>query len=284
MELVKNEEEIFRNISIVKKKPDQYITNFYFMDYKLKDLISKQKLYKINRVNNIFFLIINDGFYNLHFCSRNKSFLRKSLAEDLKNIKSPLVIDLIGKEKMIKELKEIFIENNFDYYTTFIRMSKINNNNAILRADNDILFAKPEDTFEIYNIISTNFNKYSEHLPSQEEINNVINKYNILIKKEKNKIVALLFFDKIGYSSTLRYWYVDKKFRGLKLGAELIKRYFYECRSIKRLILWVELANIKVIKIYKYYGYKYDDLTDYIMIKVAKINERYKRNFKRDKA
>lgn len=269
MKFVKSEKEVYYNISVIKREADQYITNFYFTGSKIKDLIYNHKLYIIDNINNIFFLRKNDGFYNLYFCSSNKSFLKKSLAEGLKNIKFPIVIDLIGKEKIIKELKEIFIKNNFDYYTTFIRMSKINDNNNILRTTNNILFAKLEDSSEIYNIISSNFNKYSEHLPSQEEIKNAINKYSILIIKEENKIVALLFFDKIGYSSTLRYWYVDKNFLGLKLGAKLIKTYFYECKKIKRLMLWVEISNIKAINIYKYYGYNYDNLTDLIMIKVV---------------
>ena len=267
MDFVKSEEEVYFNISVVKRNADQYITNFYFTGFKLKELIDKHKLYMIDNVNHIFFLRKNDGFYNLYFCSSNNSFLRESLAEDLKKFKLPIVIDLIGEEKTIKKLKDIFMENDFHYYTTFIRLSKMNSNINILYTADDILFAKQEDASEIYNMISGNFNKYYHHLPSLEEIRDNISKNNILIKKEKNKIIALSIFDKIGFSSTRRYGFVDKNFRGQKLYAKLSKKYFDECKEIKRFMCWVETSNSRIINIQKKYGYSYDNLTDLIMIK-----------------
>lgn len=267
MKLLKNDKEVYHNISVVKRKADEYITNFYFTGSKLKDLIYNNELYVIDNTNNIFFLRKNDGFFNLYFCSSNKSFLEKSLAEDLTNIKLPIVTDLVGEEKTIKELKDIFIKNDFCYYTTFIRLSRINDNNDSLYMANDFMYAKPEDSSEIYNIISNNFNKYSEHIPPLEEIKDAINKYTILIKKEKDKIVALSFHDKIGFSSIHRYLFVDKNFRGQKLGTKILKKYFDECKTIKKFMLWVELSNNKAINIYEDLGYKYDNLIDIIMIK-----------------
>jgi len=267
MKFVKNEKEVYYNISVIKRNADQYITNFYFTGFKLKELIDNHKLYMIDNVNHIFFLRKNDGFYNLYFCSSNNSFLRESLAEDLKKFKLPIVIDLIGEEKTIKEIKDIFIKNDFNYYTTFNRMSKMNSNINILYTTDDILYARQEDASEVYNMISGNFNKYIHHLPSLEEIKDAINKYNIIIKKEKKKIIALSIFDKIGFSSTHRYSYVDKNFRGQKLYAKLSKKYFDECKEIKRFMCWVETSNSKIITIQKNYGYNYDNLIDFIMIK-----------------
>ncbi len=284
MKIVQNEKEVYHSITLVKRDTDQYLTNFYFAGFKLNELIDSCQLFMIYSDKNIFFIRINDGFYNLYFCSRNKNFLGKSLEEDLLNIKSPIVTDLVGEEKKIEELKDIFIKKGFNHYTTFIRMSKMGSNIDIKHNIADIFFAIPEDVIEVYNIISRNFNKYSEHLPSQEEIVDATSKHNILIKKEKSKIIALLFFDKVGYSSTLRYWYVDKYFRGKKLGAALIERYFDECKEIKKFILWVEKLNDKAISIYKYYGYNYDNKTDLIMIKGGGVDERYSKNIGRDKA
>jgi hypothetical protein len=129
------------------------------------------------------------------------------------------------------------------------------------------LFAKPEDASEVYNMISGNFNKYIHHLPSLDEIKDAINNHNIIIKKEKKKIIALSIFDKIGFSSTHRYSYVDKNFRGQKLYAKLSKKYFEECKEIKRFMCWVETSNSKIINIQKNYGYNFDNLIDFIMIK-----------------
>lgn len=267
MKFVQSEEELYHNISVVKKNAVQYITNFYFTGFKLKELIDNHKLYMINKENHISFLRENDGFYDLYFCSSNEGFLEKSLAEDLNNLTLPIVVDLIGEEKTIKKLEEIFIKHDFNYYTTFIRLSKMNNNTNILYTTDDILFAKQEDASEIYNMISVNFDKYCHHLPSLEEIKEAINKDNILIKKEKNRIIAFSIFGKIGFSSTRRYGFVDENFRGQKLYAKLSKKYFDECKNVKRFMVWVETSNSRIISIQKKYGYSYDNLTDLIMIK-----------------
>ena len=268
MNYVKTEEEVYHNISVVKRNADQYLTNFYFTGSKLKDLIYNNNLYMVDNINNIFFLRKNDGFFNLHFCSSNKNFLDKSLAKELTNIKLPIVTDLVGEEKTLIKLKDVFIKNNFRYYTTFIRMSRINDRKDdtlhMTHMTNDFIFAKLEDSSEIYNIITSNFNKYSEHLTSLEEIKEAINKYTILIKK-RDKIAALSFHDKIGISSIHRYLFVDQNFRGQKLGMKILKKYFDECKTIKRFILWVESSNIKAINIYKDLGYDYDNLIYIIM-------------------
>jgi len=267
MNLVKSEEEVYHNISMVKRNADQYITNFYFAGFKLKELIDNHKLYMIDNVNHIFFLRENDGFYNLYFCSSNKNFLEKSLSEDLENIQLPIVVDLIGERKAIKELAYIFIKKDFKHYTTFIRMSKMNSNNNILYFANDILFAEPEDALEVYNIISSNFNKYCHHLPSLEEIKDKINEHNVLVKKEDNKIVALRIFDKTGISSLSRYVFTDKNFRGQKLHSKISKKYFEGCKNVKKFMVWVETSNSRIVNIEKKLGYSYDNLTDVVMIK-----------------
>ena len=267
MKFVQSEEELYHNISVVKKNAVQYITNFYFTGFKLKELIDNHKLYMINKENHISFLRENDGFYDLYFCSSNEGFLEKSLAEDLNNLTLPIVVDLIGEEKTIKKLEEIFIKHDFNYYTTFIRLSKMNNNTNIMYTTDDILFAEPEDALEVYNIILSNFNKYCHHLPSLEGIKEKINKHNVLIKKEENKIVALRIFDKTGISSLSRYVFTVKNFRGKKLHSKISKKYFEECKNVKKFMVWVETSNSRIVNIEKKLGYSYDNLTDVVMIK-----------------
>lgn len=268
MEVVQDERDIYQNISAVKQGATQFLTNFYLTGFKLKELIDDKKLFMINKTNNVFFLRENDGFYNLYFCSGNKDYLDESLTKYLNNITLPIVSDLIGAEKSIKDVKDIFVKNNFNHHTTFFRFYRTNNDNDILYPTDDILFAKQEDAQGVYSIISSNFDKYIHHLPAFQEIEDLIKLNYVLIKKEGNKIVGLYIFDKTGLSSTSRYIYVDKNYRGQKIAAKLKKKYFMECEEIKRFILWVEESNIPVINMEeKHWGYNLDKLIDFIMIK-----------------
>lgn len=269
MKLIKSEEEIYQNISTVKRNTVQYTTNFYLSGLKLKELIDNKKLFIINNSSNIFILRENDEFYNLYFCSSNNDTLSNSLeSEDLEGINLPVVADLVGEEKPLQILKDIFIKNNFHHYSTFIRFStKMNKYNNILYSTDDILFAEPIDSLKIYSILINNFDKYVHHLPTIGEIEDFIKQKSILIKKENGDIVGLLIFHRIGLSSTASYVYVDKNHRGKKISAKLHKRYDEECHNIKRFLLWVEESNLPVINMQLNWGYNYDNLIDYIMIK-----------------
>ena len=49
-------------------------------------------------------------------------------------------------------------------------------------------------------------------------------------------------------------------------GACLLKYYFFESKRTKRQIFWVIDSNINAIKRYRHYGFKAEEMVDYVMI------------------
>lgn len=221
----------------------------------------------------VFFTRENNGFYNLYFYTNEVSKLNVALDKFHKDRKYKLVLDLVGRISDIREIAEVFRKNKYQVYANFNRMYKIAGDICIANInidDKGVEFANLEDVNEIYAILTKEFDEFSEHLPALNEIYQAINLQSIIVVKKESEILAILFFDKVGYTSTLRYWYVNQRYRGVGVGAKLMNRYFYECRDIKRFILWVNAKNELAIPIYKYFGYREDNIVDIILIKGEK--------------
>jgi len=79
--------------------------------------------------------------------------------------------------------------------------------------------------------------------------------------------VGLLFFEVTGQSSLLRHWLVAPAHRDQRIGARLMRRYFADCKDVRRFLLWVISDNHNAIDRYRHYGYQQDGLIDQVLIR-----------------
>ena len=79
-------------------------------------------------------------------------------------------------------------------------------------------------------------------------------------------MAALLFFETVGLSSTLRYWAVDLAFQSRRLGGAVIRHYFAIHSGVRRFLLWVATANQNALTKYQHYGYAADGLFDLVFV------------------
>ena len=78
-----------------------------------------------------------------------------------------------------------------------------------------------------------------------------------------------LFFEVTGQSSLLRHWVVDGAHRDRRVGSRLMRRYFADCKDVRRFTLWVISDNDNAIDRYKHYGYQQDGLIDQVLMRQA---------------
>lgn len=269
MDLVRDIESLNKMMQKIKRIDKRIFTNFFFMDDEKKILISNKRLYIVDNDNLLLIFIKNTNFYRLYYYSNAMESLKNGLKKLDMNSEKKIVADLVGRKNDLSQMVDLFLESGFNLQTTFYRMAKINDNNITYSIDENLnlSFADYEDSKLIYKKVTKNFNELTEHLPSIEDIKLAIKKENILVVKDNGDIIAYLIFDRTSETSIYRYWYVDELYRGQKIGSKLTNRYFYECKDVKRFILWVESSNSNAIQKYMHYGFKKDKLVDYIMIK-----------------
>ncbi|MFY9144000.1 MAG: GNAT family N-acetyltransferase [Bacteroidales bacterium] len=265
MILVNSYQELLENIAYIRYIGKGFITNFYPDVNKHNLWIKNKYLYVIKEKETILFFYKRDSHIAIYYVS---SALNE-LLEALKKIdnESIFVIDVISDSEN-SDILSILKESNFKHYTTLRRMSKIKNEVAFLYQKNDnIQNAQKDDFITIQNILNEYFDKYAEQLPIEEEINRWIDKSNIILYKQENNIAGILIYDIIGYTLYLRYWLVLSQYRNLKIGSELLKEFLYRGKDTKRQLFWVKENNENAIKRYMHFGFKLENMYDFIWIK-----------------
>ncbi len=175
----------------------------------------------------------------------------------------------------MSELKALFLKHGFFQYATLVRMSKINNNQAFEEIkSNHLIFADGDKANEVYNLLQKHFDPYAEQLPLIEEINAWIDKNQLIIYSDDNKqIQGFIIFECAAQTAYLRYWFVHPDHREKRIGSTLLRSFFAAGRTAKRHLFWVIESNFNAIKRYEHYGFKNEELFDYIMININKSYE-----------
>lgn len=232
-----------------------YVTNLY----SLPELwINKGIVYYESFETSIFFFKKNPDFYNVYYCASDHIALKQGLIRLSKLYpKETFVFDVIGGNLIIKE-------SGYDVHSTLIRMSRTNTKEL---NDSSIGLADHSDIEEIQRIFYRHFDKYSEHLPLDEDIKDWIDKKHLYIYTEYSQIVGFVIFDITGLRSCLRYWFVHPHFREKGIGSMLLRRFFCVAQNTKYQILWVISDNENAIKRYEHYGFKKENLTNYVYIR-----------------
>lgn len=254
-------------IKLVKEKKKGFLTNFFPEVDKVNSWLSEGKFSMEIIEDTVFFFRENADFKYLYYCTSSINALRSALiylkrvvtSEDL------LVIDLIGKEKSLEEVINVFEHNGFNKYTVLNRMSRITDASDTKNEFARLKVAKEYQTKQILSLLYTYFDPIAEQIPTERDIINWIKVEHIWIIEEGDEIIGFVIFDLMGLTSYLRYWFVHPDHRNKKIGSLLLNKYFEISLDSKRQLFWVIQTNENAIKRYNHYGFVQEDLYDVIM-------------------
>ncbi len=261
--------DFFINASnFVKSFKKKSITNYYFNSAKSEDLINKEKLFEIT-IGEVVFLFKQNGYYlNLYYYASDLSELGKGL-ENLVSIYSDLtlIVDVITTE-IDSELLKVFCHNEFNVYTSLVRMNRISNSNLKIEevTDQNLKVANQEDSLEVFNQLNSFFDTKAEQLPTLDEVVLWTNNENVLVYKLENKVAGFIIYQLIGVTLYLRYWFVSPLFREKKLGSKLFNYFLLKGRASKRQLFWVIQTNENAIVRYEHYGFKAEKMYNFVLI------------------
>lgn len=206
------------------------------------------------------------------------------LAELLQHLPKGCIIDYLTKEK--GELHEFLETHGFQLLHEMHRMSngglsesekeKLKENYSLmmetLYRPQNVRCASLDEVDEIYQKLSSIFNKSEAHLPSKSELAEFIKKEWVIIYREQKDIQGIEIFtinkDQLygyelwngagpeGYFSITQM--VNQKYKQYLLENHLIGE------KIKPSYYWINAKNRKMIRLSKFWGYKFDGLYDFV--------------------
>lgn len=248
-------------ISEIKRNENYLLTNYYY-----KDLSYNELTFFSNKNGLLFFSYDKEyNVYRVYYIVNNLKDLDKLFLQANWNKNS--LLEIINKNIIDDALKKIFLKHGFIEFKVLQRMSFLDNNEKNLELFEDINYCNLKDVENLKEIFKSNFNKYSENLPSTEEIKKTIESKFIIKLVDQEKMIGFLWFDKKQVLTELRYLFIDKNYRGINLSKKLIEQYLYLTKDIKKKQLWVLEDNVVAINLYEKFSYKSEGLKDFIFKK-----------------
>lgn len=258
--------EINNALIKIKNYKKKLITNFYPNREKNEIWISKGSFHIIDQGEVIYFINKKVSHCTLFFIASSNEELRKSLPSLIEKFSDEiLILDIVQREET-SELLDIFYNHSFHYYTSLVRMNRLN-------ADKDFLLDQPEGIKEassahlvlIQNFFNTFFDEKAEQLPEKDELIRWIENGNILLYEENNTLGGFLIYEITGSTLYLRYWFVHPDFREKKIGSKLFNFFESKGKDTSRQIFWVIKSNENAIKRYKHYGFVEEKMYNFIL-------------------
>lgn len=222
------------------------------------------------------FIFEDDGLLFFAYDKEYKIYKMFFMIENFENLDALLskanwnqdtALEIIDKSELDSNLVKILNKYNLNKFTILEKMSFITNTQNKIELDEEISYCNLSDVKRLKQIFLSKFNKYSENLPSENEINNAIENQLIIKVIDEDKIIGFLWFDKKKVLTELRYLFVDENYRGQKLSTRLMQQYLFLTQDVKKKQLWVLQDNQIAINLYKKLSYEFEDLKDNIFKK-----------------
>lgn len=273
MEKVESIEQLKELILYVRNLRQGFVTNFYLDEEKHAAWIRTGEFQFDKYEDTVFLLFDHDTpdsekyFTNMFYISTSEDAMLDRLKEyPEKYIYDLYVLDIVGRDSMclplVEKLKTMHGYNDM----TLVRMNRVSEIDASLAKQGDhICYADLKDLKTINELLYTHFDEQLEQIPLEEELKKMIEQRHVLICDRGDKVTGLLLFDLNASTLYLRYWLVLPEYRNMGVGSELLRHFLWEGRNTKRQILWVNQVNENAIIRYEHYGFKKENMYDYII-------------------
>lgn len=273
MEKVESIEQLQELVLYIRNQKKGFVTNFFLDKEKHAAWIRTGEFLFDKWEDTVFLLFDHDApdienyFTNMFYISTSEEVMLARLMEyPEKYIYDLYVLDIIGRDNMclplVEKLKAMRGHNDM----TLVRMTRIGEPDihAAIQSKN-IKYATHDDVVWINEMLHTHFDEQLEQLPLEEELAKMIEHKHILLSNKNGKVVGILLFDLNASTLFLRYWLVFPEYRNTGVGSELLNQFLWEGRETKRQILWVNQTNENAIVRYEHYGFKKENMYDYII-------------------
>ena len=265
MELVKTFGDLQQQVATIRSLRLGFVTNFFPDAIKHALWIEKGDCYT-ERVDNTLFIVKQSlSFWNVFYCSTTKETLGHDIEDFLSlHQKSTMMVDIVGRDVQCLPLVELLHEQGFKAATSLVRMMRMTEP-MDYEADDTIRRATEADVPDVSRLLHTYFDERTEQIPYDEELLDYVRQGHVLVCEENNVMAGFLIYELNATTLYLRYWFTHPVFRDRKVGSRLLRRFFEEGKDTRRQLFWVIRTNENAIKRYRHYGFKEENMYDYVM-------------------
>ena len=272
MDKVESIEQLKELIAYVRSLRQGFVTNFYLDEEKHAAWIRTGEFLYDKWEDTVFLLFDHYApdnakyFTNMFYISTSEDAMLARLKEyPEKYIYDLYVLDIVGRDTMCLPLVEKLKAMRGYNDATLVRMTRINGEGLIVKIEESIAYAKREDVGMVDELLHTHFDEQMEQLPLVEELEKMVEQKHVLLSMREGQVAGMLLFDLNATELYLRYWLVLPEYRNQGVGSELFRQFLWEGRETKQQILWVNQANENAIVRYEHYGFKKENMYDYII-------------------
>lgn len=268
-------EEIFDITSKIRDKKRGFITNFYLEELRHSIWIKKKNFYYEWNGDTCFLFRKTEHYWNAFYLSTSTEELGRALSElNQKYSNASLIFDIVGRQETCDVLMPVFQANGFFQESSLARYIRINN----APIENDLEIKKVqratiEQAREANRLLHQYMDERIEQIPDIEEYEEWAKLGHILVYLVDDKIAGFFDYEKNKSTTMTRHWLVLPEYRGHHIGATLYHRFLYEANDTKRILSWIIQSNEISIKNHVHYGFKRENLFDYIMTNEKTANK-----------
>ena len=260
---VQSIEQLQAQVNEVRKQ--KILTNFYLDPVKHATWIAKGDCFAERAGDTLFIIRLNADFWNVFYSSTTID----QLSVDLQLFVSEhpgrtMMFDIVGRDSQCQPIVTMMKDLGFQESTLLMRMVRIGTPLEYAE-DSSVRKAEEEDIPYVSKLLHGFFDDHTEQIPYDEELFDYARQGHVLVCEEKGCLAGFLIFELNGATLYLRYWFTHPDFREKKVGSRLLRRFFEEGRETKRQLFWVICSNENAIKRYKHYGFKEENMYDYVM-------------------
>jgi GNAT superfamily N-acetyltransferase len=185
-------------------------------------------------------------------------------------VEEPIIADLVGQSLDIEKIVESYAACGFRSYNELVRMTRIQYpDDCQISTETTVHLADRKEAASVLAFLERLLDPFAEQIPELEDLELAADRGQILIAENAKAVDGVLIFQTVGFSSTLRYWFVEPRARNRGIGARMMRSFLMRVAGSRRISLWVFSNNADAIAKYEHYGFRRDNLLDRIMLKLA---------------
>ena len=267
MKRVQSIEQLQLQSAEVRTLKHGFLTNFFLDPLKHGLWIEKGDCYMDNVGNTLFIIKQSPGFWNVFYCSTTIDEFSNDLSTFMTaHPDVTMMFDIVGRDVQCQPMVELFNSKGCSLATSLVRMTRIGEPFSYV-PDTTIRKATEADVLQVSRLLHEFFDAQTEQIPYDEELTVYARMGHILVCEEQDHMLGFLIYELNATTLYLRYWFTHPDHRDRKVGSRLLRRFFEEGRHTKRQLFWVIRSNENAIKRYKHYGFREENMFDYIMKK-----------------
>lgn len=268
MELKKVEsiEQLLSFSSEVRSKRNGFLTNFFLDQFKHKIWIDNGDLFYLKHADSYLIVRQSDTFCNVFYVGTNIEDIISAIAllkQELSN--KHLMIDVVGRDVQCKPIVDSFINAGFKETTSLVRMVRKTTPIEWNCSFEKVQIATEKQAVEVHKLLHQYFNAEIEQIPYIEELKEYARLGHIHVYVEDNKVIGYMIYEKNATTLYWRYWFVHPDYREKHIGSLLFHRLFFEANDTTRQLLWVLKTNENAKKRQEHYGFREENMYDYIL-------------------